>query len=252
MELPIHYMAIIFPIVGFASGLMGVGGGLVLMPILLALGIDMKIAVGISVVQMVSASSFGTILNYKSSTLNIKNSLIMGFGGFLGAITGVYMLSIIESIVLQYLFLSILSLAIIQSLGFIKPIEFLENMHLQLNKKIIFSIGLISGGICIPIGVGGGVVIIAFFSLLGLEAKKVSSMSLFFVLFTSLSALISIYWTSSDLVLEYQDIMSIAIFTMIGSSLGIYTKNKLHNDFYKKLFLPLYVSSLLTTLYAIY
>ena len=245
-------MAIIFPLVGFTSGLLGVGGGLVLVPILLALGIDIKIAVGISIVQMVSSSSFGTFLNYRSSTLNIKGSLVMGLGGFLGAIVGIYILNIVESIVLQYLFLSILILAIIKSLGFIKPIQYMEDMHLQSNKKLTFLIGLIAGSICIPIGVGGGIVIIAFFSWLGLEAKKASSMSLFFVLSTSVSALVAIYFNNSELVLEYQDIIYIAIFTMIGSYLGITTKNRLRNDFYNKLFLPLFLSSLLTTLYAMY
>lgn len=252
MELPIYYMAIIFPMVGFVSGLLGIGGGLVLMPVLLAFGIDMKIAVGVSIIQMVSSSSFGTFLNYRNSALDIRSSLVMGFGGFLGAIIGAYILNIIESIVLQYFFLSILVLAIIQNLGLLRPIQSIKDMHLHLNKKLIFSIGLISGSISIPIGVGGAVVIIAFFSLLGLEAKKASSMSLFFVLFTSLSALMSIYFNSSELILDYQNIIYIAIFTIVGSYLGIYTKNRLHNNFYKKLFLPLYFSSLLTTLYAIY
>ena len=222
------------------------------MPILLALGIDIKVAVGISIIQMISSSSFGTLLNYKNSTLNIKHSLIMGFGGFLGAIAGVYILNIVESSILQISFLMIIIVAILQSLGFIKPIQAVEDKQLSLNKKLIFIIGLLAGSISIPIGIGGAIIIIAFFSLLGLEAKKVSSMSLFFVLFTSLSAFIFIYFNNRELILNYENIGSIAVFTILGSYLGITTKNKLHNDYYKKLFLPLYFSSLITTMYAIY
>jgi uncharacterized membrane protein YfcA len=123
---------------------------------------------------------------------------------------------------------------------------------LELNRKLIFLIGLISGSISIPIGVGGAIIIIAYFSLLGLEAKKVSSMSLFFVLFTSVSAFISIYFNNNELILDYDIILYLAIFTVIGSYLGITIKNKLHNNHYKKLFLPLYFTSLITTLYSIY
>jgi uncharacterized membrane protein YfcA len=252
MELPIYYMAVIFLFVGFFSGLLGIGGGIILMPTLLAFGIDMKVAVGISIIQMISASSFGTFLNYKNSTLNIKNSLIMGFGGFIGAIIGAYILNIVESSILQFLFLTIVVVAITQSLGFIKPIWSIGDEPLELNRKLIFLIGLISGSISIPIGVGGAIIIIAFFSLLGLEAKKVSSMSLFFVLFTSVSAFISIYFNNNELILDYNIILYLAIFTIIGSYLGITIKNKLHNNHYKKLFLPLYFASLITTLYSIY
>lgn len=245
----LYYYIIVFVFVGFSSGLLGIGGGVILMPILLAIGIDIKNAVSISVVQMISSSSFGTFLNYRSANLKIRDSLFLGLGGSLGAVFGIYVLNVLPSIILQFFLLFILSVAIMQSL---KPIRKIKNLDIQINEKIIFIIGIISGSISIPLGIGGAIVIIAFFSLLGMDAKKISSISLFFVIFTSISAFFTIFLSNNELVVEYDFIILIVLSTMFGSFLGIYAKNKIDIKYYKKFFLPLYLSSLTMTLYSIF
>lgn len=249
MDLSLYYWIIVFVFVGFSSGLLGIGGGIILMPILLAIGIDIKNAVSISVVQMISSSSFGTFLNYRSANLKIRDSLFLGLGGSLGAVFGIYVLNVLPSIVLQFFLLFILSFAIMQSL---RPIRKIKNLDIQINEKIIFIIGIISGSISIPLGIGGAIVIIAFFSLLGMDAKKISSISLFFVIFTSISAFFTIFLSNNELVVEYDFIILIVLSTMFGSFLGIYAKNKIDIKYYKKFFLPLYLSSLTMTLYSIF
>lgn len=249
MDLDLYYSIIIFVFVGFSSGLLGIGGGVILMPILLAIGIDIKNAVSISVVQMISSSSFGTFLNYRSANLKIRDSLFLGLGGSLGAVFGIYVLNVLPSIILQFFLLFILSVAIMQSL---RPIRKIKNLDIQINEKIIFIIGIISGSISIPLGIGGAIVIIAFFSLLGMDAKKISSISLFFVIFTSISAFFTIFLSNNELVVEYDFIILIVLSTMFGSFLGIYAKNKIDIKYYKKFFLPLYLSSLTMTLYSIF
>ncbi len=52
-------------VVGAISGFFGVGGGMILVPTLLSIGIDIKSAIAISVVQMVFSSILGSYLNYK-------------------------------------------------------------------------------------------------------------------------------------------------------------------------------------------
>lgn len=56
--------------VGFLSGFFGVGGGTILVPILLFLGFETKIAMGTSVLQMVFSSLYGeAILTTKMERL---------------------------------------------------------------------------------------------------------------------------------------------------------------------------------------
>jgi len=72
--------------VGGLSGLFGIGGGTILVPLLLLLGFETKIAIGISVVQMVFSSMYGSYLNHKKGTLDTLMVTIIGVGGSCGAL----------------------------------------------------------------------------------------------------------------------------------------------------------------------
>ena len=54
--------------VGVLSGFFGIGGGTILVPILLLMGYGIKVAIGISVVQMVFSSVYGSFLNFKKGS----------------------------------------------------------------------------------------------------------------------------------------------------------------------------------------
>ena len=99
-------LAIFGIITGLTSGFFGVGGGMVLVPILLVYGFVMKEAVAISIMQMVFSSIYGSFLNAKKAKNVIKDGTILGIGGSLGGIASGYMLSSISNESLQYLFIS--------------------------------------------------------------------------------------------------------------------------------------------------
>ena len=71
--------------VGFLSGFLGIGGGAAAVPILVFLGFDVKYAIGVSVLQMVFSSVYGSLLNLKNKTVDLKPALVLGIGGFCGA-----------------------------------------------------------------------------------------------------------------------------------------------------------------------
>ncbi len=63
---------------GFISGFFGVGGGMVLVPMLITTGFVMKEAIAISIMQMVFSSVYGSFLNSKKKQkvfLKMESSL---------------------------------------------------------------------------------------------------------------------------------------------------------------------------------
>ncbi len=59
---------------------------MILIPILLLIGIDIKSAIAISIVQMVFSSFYGSYLNYKKGSLVLGDGIFVGVGGFLGVL----------------------------------------------------------------------------------------------------------------------------------------------------------------------
>jgi uncharacterized membrane protein YfcA len=78
-------------LVGTLSGFFGIGGGMILVPILLLLDIDIKTAIGISIVQMVFSSFYGSYLNHKKGSLVMGEGIWVGVGGFVGGAIVAYM-----------------------------------------------------------------------------------------------------------------------------------------------------------------
>ena len=74
--------------VGFSSGLLGVGGGFLLVPGLVFLGIPMKVAVGTDLTQIIASASVGTATYFLSGYVDpIIGSLLMT-GGIVGTVVG--------------------------------------------------------------------------------------------------------------------------------------------------------------------
>ena len=74
--------------VGFSSGLLGVGGGFLLVPGLVFLGIPMKVAVGTDLTQIIASASVGTATYFLSGYVDpIIGTLLMA-GGIVGTVIG--------------------------------------------------------------------------------------------------------------------------------------------------------------------
>ena len=101
-------------VTGFISGFFGVGGGMILVPMLLMVGYVMKEAVAISIMQMVFSSIYGSILNAKHAQNVVKDGLIIGLGGFVGGLQSGYIVTNVSNETLQYIFIIILIFSIIK------------------------------------------------------------------------------------------------------------------------------------------
>ena len=233
-------------ITGFFSGFFGIGGGTILVPILLYLGLNFKIAVGVSVTQMMISSIFGSILNYKKGLLKINDGIFIGVGGALGASFSGVLVSHLSDKFLGILFLSILLFAILKF--FYAPHQTTKD---EINNKFIFlTIGFFVGIIAISVGVGGAVMITPILvGILHYDLKKAVSLSLFFVVFSSTSGFLSM---ACNNLIDYKLGFFVAIFSMIGTFIGIKVYHTINPKNHKKQLLWWYILIFILTAYKLF
>lgn len=142
---------------GFISGFFGVGGGMVLVPMLLFAGFVMKEAVAISIMQMVFSSIYGSFLNSKKAKDVLKDGLIIGIGGFFGGLQSGYIITNVSNEVLQYIFIAILFYSIVSI--FKSPAQIHEDEKKSSNRLFLFIVGALIGAIAMSIGVGGSILL---------------------------------------------------------------------------------------------
>jgi len=226
--------------IGTMSGFFGIGGGMILVPILLALGFEIKDAIGISIVQMVFSSIYGSYLNHKKGSLIVGEGIFVGFGGFVGGYIGGYVTEYIADTVLQFTFLGLLIYALLR-LFFSKNHED-DAQTKSLNKGLLFGLGLGIGIFSITLGIGGSIILTPLLvGLLHYPLKKAVSAGLFFVVFSSVAGMIS---RLSSGTIDFNNGLVVAVASLVGVAFGIWLKDHVTSKNHKIALLVLYVFAL--------
>ena len=120
-------------VVGFLSGLLGVGGGFALMPVLVYLiGVPTRVAVGTSLVCILMASPFGVLGYTLAKQVEFRAAGVMIAGALIGAPVGVYACQLVQGRRLRLLY------AVMIILGGVSVM--LRQLELQLAAQVtIFS-----------------------------------------------------------------------------------------------------------------
>ena len=218
-EQPIHSLAIIGvgSIIGFIMGLVGVGGGFLLTPIMMFLGIPSPVAVASVANQLVAPSISGVLSHWKKGNVDFKMGTVLLVGGVFGSSIGVILFNYLAKI--GQLDLVIRSSYVI-FLSLIGSMMFAESMRLILRKrrgkvtrgklhqhtwlhglpfktrfrksKLYISIilpiliGVLVGVLAAIMGIGGGFIIVpAMIYLLGMPTSLVVGTSLFQIIFVA-------------------------------------------------------------------
>ncbi|HIQ28376.1 MAG TPA: sulfite exporter TauE/SafE family protein [Sulfurovum sp.] len=226
--------------IGTMSGFFGIGGGMILIPMLLVLGFNIKTAIGISIIQMVFSSVYGSYLNYKRGSLIIGEGLYVGLGGFVGGYIGGYVTEYISDEVLQFLFFSLLIFALFR-LFFSQNHED-DSQTKTLSVMLLFSLGVGIGIFAITLGIGGSIILIPLLvGVLHYPIKKAVSAGLFFVAFSSVAGMIS---RLSSGTIDFQNGLIVATASLLGVTLGIWLKEHISSKNHKVALLVLYIFAL--------
>lgn len=231
--------------VGIVSGFFGIGGGSVVVPTMIFMGYSIKTAVGVSVVQMLFSSIFGSYLNYKAGKLRINEGIFVSFGGFVGAIFSGFIVSNVSEIALE-IFLSFVLLVSILKF-FFSP----EKAKKEINSKsLLFLLGLFIGAFAVSTGVGGAVFLTPILvGFMGFDIKKAISMGLFFVIFSSISGFVSM---SLNGLVNFKYGIMLGFGSLLGVYFGIKLSHRVNKKLQKNLLLALYSLMLLFMLKKIF
>ena len=203
--------------VGFLSGLFGVGGGFLMTPLLIFIGVPPPVAVGTEANQIVASSVSGVLAHWRRANVDFKMGFVLLLGGFVGSSLGVILFKYLQNlgqldlvIKLSYvIFLGIIgflmlwesSRTIIRSRsaaarrgklhqhnwfhGLPFKLRFRKS-KLYISAILPFLIGATVGVLSAIMGVGGGFIMVpAMIYLLGMPTSLAIGTSLFQIIFVT-------------------------------------------------------------------
>jgi uncharacterized protein len=105
--------------VGALSGLLGVGGGIIMVPMIIYLWkTDMKVAVGTSLATMILTAAAGSLKHFTLGNVNVNLALCLAVGAVLGTVfIGAPLANVLPDATLKKVFAGFMILTALQMLG---------------------------------------------------------------------------------------------------------------------------------------
>ena len=241
-------------IVGILSGLFGVGGGFLMTPFLIFLGVPPAYAVANEANNILATSVSGSTTHYLKNTLDYKMGLMIVVGGVIGTSLGIYTFTYFKgigkidtviSLAYMYILAIIGTLMLVESLGEIdkakKNLLIKKKLHvhywihglplrMRFPKSKLYEsaftpiiIGLLVGFIAAIMGIGGAFILVpAMIYIIKMPTKLVPGTSLFVTIFVSVivTFLHSFNYGSIDLMLVFMLVIGSIIGVQVGQKLG--------------------------------
>lgn len=244
--------------VGFLSGLFGVGGGFLLTPLLIFMGVPSAVAVATGANQVVGASVSGVIAHWRRNNVDVKMGLMLVAGGAIGAVGGVHLFARLRS--LGQVDLTI-SLCYVLFLGFVGGTMLFESLrsillsrqaglphkrHRHLWARLPFKmrfarsglyisallpivVGAIGGLLAALMGVGGGFIMVPMMIyILEIPTAIVVGTSLFQVIFVTaaVTVLQAVQTQTVDVIL----MLTLLVGGVVGAQFGARAGSRLRAE----------------------
>jgi uncharacterized membrane protein YfcA len=219
-EMSVHWLVILGlgGAIGFLSGLLGVGGGFLLTPLLIFAGIPSSIAVATTSSHITASSVSGALAQWRKRAVDLKMAAVMTLGGIVGTGAGVWLFGVLRrsgqmDVVISASYVVLLGtigvLMLRESLNTLRasrggaaPPPRLPGQHLWIHglpfkerfpaSRLYISvippavIGFVVGALSAVLGVGGGFVVVpAMIYLLRMPTNIVMGTSLVQIIFVT-------------------------------------------------------------------
>ncbi len=202
--------------VGFLSGLFGVGGGFLMTPLLIFIGIPPAVAVATEANQIVASSVSGVLAHWKRGNVDFKMGMVLVVGGFAGSGAGVWLFTLLRDMGQIDLVIKLSYVVFLGTIGLLMLIESIKAMTRKRGKKpqhskggrswtdalplkmrfrrsrlyisplLPLAVGFVVGVLAAIMGVGGGFIMVpAMIYLLGMPTAVVVGTSLFQIIFVT-------------------------------------------------------------------
>jgi uncharacterized membrane protein YfcA len=209
-------------VAGILSGLFGVGGGFLMTPLLIFIGIPPAVAVASSANQIIAASFSGFLAHWRKNNVDFRMGMLLLVGGYFGSNLGVWIFHQLQAIGQIDLVISLCYVLLLGSIGAIMAVEsgktlikeyraagsadnsvytpyspprerwidrlpfkmYFPRSSLEVSGLLPLGIGFFVGILVSLMGVGGGFFMIpAMIYLLGMPTSVVVGTSLFQIMF---------------------------------------------------------------------
>ncbi|MCP5084204.1 MAG: sulfite exporter TauE/SafE family protein [Alphaproteobacteria bacterium] len=248
-------------VVGFLSGMFGVGGGFLMTPLLIFTGIPPAVAVATEANQIVASLVSGSIAQWRRNNVDVKMGLVLLAGGVVGSFIGVALVKVLRE--LGHVDL-VISLSYVFFLGFIGTLMLLEairtyfktkagnapparrpgqhnwihklpfKMRFKRSKLYISAIppvlvGMLVGLLAAIMGVGGGFIMVpAMIYLLRMPTNVVVGTSLFQIMFVT--GLVTILHSVQNQTVDVVLALMLMAGGVIGAQIGAIAGQKLKGE----------------------
>lgn len=259
-------------LVGFLSGLFGVGGGFLMTPLLMFLGVPPSVAVGTQANQLIAASISGVTAHWRRGNVDVKMGIVMMIGGVVGTTLGVWIFGRLQrlgqidvAISLAY----VLLLGVIGSLMLVESVRALIRrrspqlsrgklhhhiwlhglplkMRFQKSKLYISAllpagIGAVGGVLVAIMGIGGGFLLVpAMIYLLNMPVALVAGTSLFQIIFTT--AVTTLLQAASNQTVDVMLAFLLLVGGVVGAQFGTRAGSRIRGEYARALLALIVVS----------
>jgi uncharacterized protein len=246
--------------VGFLSGVFGVGGGFLLTPFLIFIGVPPAVAVASSANQLVGASVSGVLAHWRRGNVDFKMGAILLIGGFLGSLLGVWLFGILRRIGQIELVINLCFVLLLGTLGVLMLIEGTRTLmrrrkpgaprrklhqhtwvhglplkmrfrrsKLYISALLPLALGFLIGILSAIMGIGGGFVMVpAMIYLLGMPTVIVPGTSLFQIIFVA--ATVTVLQAINNRTVDAVLAVVLLIGGVLGAQIGTRMGSRLRGD----------------------